>query len=89
MLVSYCRIIVQYCFLVYLYLNVKSFLDPFNSVVDKHAPHIKKVSKYKLKLKDEPRLTAGIQKIIQIKNKNFGNKCKDSLKKVEVHQIIL
>ena len=54
---------------------------------DKHTP-FKKVSKYQLKLKTQPWITAAIHKAILVKNYIFIKKCiklKDPLKKTETY----
>ena len=43
-----------------------NFLDTINSVLNKYAP-LKKVNKYKLRFKNKPWITSGIQKSIYIK----------------------
>ena len=43
-------------------------LDTINSVLNKYAP-IKKVNKYKLRIRNKPWITSGIQKAAYIKNK--------------------
>ena len=45
-----------------------NFLDAINSILNKHAP-LKKVNKYKLRLKQNLSMISGIQKSICIKNK--------------------
>ena len=49
-------------------LAAKNFLDTINSVLNKYAP-LKRVNKYKLRSKNKPWITSGIQKSIYIKNK--------------------
>ena len=44
-----------------------SFLFKFNSILDLHAP-LKKISKQKLKFRNKPWITLGLQKSISIKN---------------------
>ena len=44
-----------------------SFLAKFNSILDLHAP-LKKISKQKLKFRNKPWITLGLQKSISIKN---------------------
>ena len=56
--------------------STKKFLDKINMLLDTYAP-LKKVKKYKLKLKSKPWITLGLQKSISVKNKlltNFINK---------------
>ena len=58
-----------------------------NVVLNKYAP-LKKVKKYKLRFKNKPWITSGIQKSIYIKNKllkKFINK-KDSQSKAIFHE---
>ena len=57
-----------------------------NGLTDKHAP-FKKVSKYQLKLKTKPWITAPIHKTILVKNSLFKKyiKLKDPVKKTEAH----
>ena len=52
-----------------------------NGLLDKHAP-FKKVSKYQLKLKTKPWITAAIHKSILVKNSLFKKyiKLKDPVK---------
>ena len=51
-------------------------------------PHLKKISKYKLKFKTKPWITATLQKSISIKNALFKRyiKLKSPVKKNEVHE---
>ena len=58
-----------------------------NDLLDKHAP-FKKISKYKLKFKTKPWITAALQKSISIKNALFKGyiKLKSPVKKNKVHQ---
>ena len=44
-----------------------SFLTKFNSILDLYAP-LKKISKQKLKFRNKPWITLGLQKSISIKN---------------------
>ena len=57
-----------------------------NGLLDKHAP-FKKESKYQLKLKTKPWITAAIHESILVKNSLFKNyiKLKDPVKKTETH----
>ena len=67
-------------------LATSNFLDTINSVLNKHAP-LKKVNKYKVRFKNKPWITSGIQKSIYIKNKllkKFINK-KDPQSKAIFH----
>ena len=48
--------------------TTNNFLDTINSVLNKYAP-LKKVNKYKLRFKNKPWITSGIQKSIYIKLK--------------------
>ena len=45
-----------------------NFLDTINSVLYKYAP--RKVNKYKLRFKNKPWITSGIQKSIHVKKNN-------------------
>ena len=49
-----------------------NFLDTINSALNKHA-QLKKVNKYKLRFKNKPWITSGIQKSIYIENKLLKN----------------
>ena len=67
--------------------SLQSFFDPVNDLLKIHAPY-KKVKKYKLKFKEKPWISSGLQKSISIKNANFKkyiNK-KDPHMKEELHQ---
>ena len=67
-------------------LVTENFLDTINSVLNKYAP-LKRVNKYKLRFKNKPWITSGIQKSIYIKNKllkKFINK-KDPQSKAIFH----
>ena len=57
-----------------------------NELLDKHAP-FKKVSKYQLKLKSKPWITAAIHKSVLVKNSLFKRyiKLKDPVKNIETH----
>ena len=61
-----------------------NFLMNMNRLFDKHAP-FKKVSKYQVKLKTKPWITAAICKSILDKNSLFKKyiKLKDHVKKTE------
>ena len=63
-----------------------NFLLNMNGLLDKHAP-FKKVSKYQLKLKTKPWITAAIHKAVLVKNSLFKKyiKLKDSVKKIQTH----
>ena len=63
-----------------------NFLLKINGLLDKHAP-FKKVSKYQLKLKTKPWITAAIHKSILVKNSSSKNyiKLKDLVKNTEAH----
>ena len=64
-----------------------NFLDTINSALNKHA-QLKKVNKYKLRFKNKPWITSGIQKSIYIENKllkKFINK-KDPQTKVTLYE---
>ena len=67
--------------------SLQSFFDSANDLLKIHAPY-KKVKKYKLKFKEKPWISSGIQKSISIKNsifKKYINK-KDPHIKEELHQ---
>ena len=66
---------------------MEKFVDNMNDLLDKHAP-FKKTSKYKLKFKSKPWVTAALQKSISIKNSLFKKyiKLKSPVNKNEVHQ---
>ena len=66
--------------------STKRFLDKINMLLDTYAP-LKRVKKYKLKLKSKPWITLGLQKSISVKNKlltNFINK-KDPILNEKCH----
>ena len=67
--------------------SIENFVNNMNDLPDKHAP-FKKISKYKLKFKAKPWITAALQKSISIKNALFKRyiKVKSPVKKNEVHQ---
>ena len=67
--------------------SMENFVNNMNDLLDKHAP-FKKISKYKLKFKTKPWITAALQKSISIKNALFKRyiKLKRPVKKNEVHQ---
>ena len=67
--------------------SMENFVNNMNDLLDKHAP-FKKISKYKLKFKTKPWITAALQKSISIKNSLFKKyiKLKSPVKKNEVHQ---
>ena len=67
--------------------SMENFVDNMNDLLDKHAP-FRKISKYKLKFKTKPWITAALQKSISIKNALFKRymKLKTPVKKNEVHQ---
>ena len=62
--------------------SYKTFLEKFKSLLDTYAP-LKKLSKNKLKLKDQPWITPRLQKSISIKNQFLSKfiKLKDPNKK--------
>ena len=65
-----------------------NFFDTINSVLNKYAP-LKKVNKYKLRLKKKPWITSGIQKSIYTKNKllkKFINKKDPQIKVIFYEQ---
>ena len=66
--------------------STKIYLNKINVLLDTYAP-LKRINKYKLKLKSKPWITLGLQKSISVKNKvftNFINK-KDPVLKEEFH----
>ena len=67
--------------------SVENFVNNLNDLLDKHTP-FKKISKYKLKFKTKPWITAAFQISISIKNALFKRyiKLKSPVKKNEVHQ---
>ena len=50
--------------------SMENFVNYMNDLLDKRAP-FKKISKYKLKFKTKPWITAALQKSISIKNSLF------------------
>ena len=62
--------------------SMENFVNNMNDLLDKHAP-FKKISKYKLKFKTKPWITAALQKSVSIKNSLFKkyNKLKSPTKK--------
>ena len=64
--------------------SYKTFLEKFESLLDTYAP-LKKVSKNKLKFKDKPLITPGLQKSLVIKKQFLSKfiKLKDPCKKME------
>ena len=50
--------------------STENFVNNMNDILDKHDP-FKKISKYKLKFKTKPWITAALQKSISIKNYLF------------------
>ena len=50
--------------------SFENFLNVINSLLDEHAP-MKKVSKHRLKFRNKPWITKGIQKSIALKNVYF------------------
>ena len=50
--------------------SLQSLFDSVNDLLKIHAPY-KKVKKYKLKFKEKPWISSGIQKSISIKNSIF------------------
>ena len=67
--------------------SVENFVNNLNDLLDKHTP-FKKISKYKLKFKTKPWITAAFQISISIKNALFKRyiKLKSPVKKNEVQQ---
>ena len=66
---------------------METFVNNINDLLDKHAP-FKKISKYKLKFKTKPWITAALQKSFSIKNALYKRyiKLKSPVKKNEVHR---
>ena len=62
--------------------SYKTFLEKFESLLDTYAP-LKKVSKNKIKFKNKPWISPGLQKSISIKNQFLSKfiKLKDPCKK--------
>ena len=62
--------------------SFKTFLEKFESLLDTYAP-LKKLSKNKLKFKDKPWITPGLQKSITTENQSLSKfiKLKDPNKK--------
>ena len=70
--------------------SLQSFFDSVNGLLKIHAPY-KKVKKYKLKFKEKPCISSGLQKSISIKN-SFFKKCinkKDPYIKEELKRKII
>ena len=67
--------------------SMENFVNNMNDLRDKHAP-FKKITKYKLKFKTKPWITAVLQKPISIKNSLFRRyiKLKSPVRKNEVHK---
>ena len=66
--------------------STKIYLDKINMLLDTYAP-LKRINKYKLKLKSKPWITLGLQKSVSVKDKlltNFLNK-KDPVLKEDFH----
>ena len=66
--------------------STRMYLDKINMLLDTYAP-LKRVDKYKMKLKSKPWITLGLQKSISVKIKllkNLINK-KDPILKEEFH----
>ena len=68
--------------------SLENFANNMNDLLDKHAP-FKKISKFKLKFKTKPWITAALQKSISIKNALFKRyiKLKSPVKKNEERHI--
>ena len=66
---------------------MENFVNNMSDALDKHAS-FRKISKYKLKFKTKPWITATIQKSVSIKNALFKRciELKSPVKKIEVHQ---
>ena len=47
-------------------MSMENFVNNMNDLLDRHAP-FKKISKYKLKFKTKPWITAALQKSVSIK----------------------
>ena len=64
--------------------SMENFVDNMNDLFDKLAP-FKKISKYNLKFKTKPWITAALQKSISIKNSLFNKyiKLKSPVKKMK------
>ena len=64
--------------------SYKTFLENFESLLDTYAP-LKEILKNKLKFKDKPWITPGLQKSISIKNQFLSKfiKLKDPRKKMK------
>ena len=52
--------------------STKMYLDTINTLLDTYAP-LKRINKFKLKLKSKPWITLGLQKSVSVKNKLFVN----------------
>ena len=48
--------------------SIKIYLDKINMLLDTYAP-LKRINKYKLKVKSKPWITLGLQKLISVKKK--------------------
>ena len=68
--------------------SYKTFLEKFESLLDTYAP-LKKVSKNKIKFKNKPWISPGLQKSISIKNQFLSKfiKLKDPCKKGNPYKI--
>ena len=68
--------------------SYKTFLEKFESLLDTYAP-LKKVSKNKIKFKNKPWISPGLQKSISIKNQFLSKfiKLKDPCKKGSPYKI--
>lgn len=66
--------------------SYKTFIEKFQSLLDISVP-LKKISKNKLKLKDQSWITFGLQKSISIKSQYMSKffRLQDPLKKKEGH----
>ena len=67
--------------------SMENFVNNMNDLLNMHAP-LKKISKYMLKSKTKSWVTAGLQKLISVKNALFKRyiKFKSTVKINEVHQ---
>ena len=66
--------------------STKIYLDKINIFLDTYAP-LKRINKYKIKLKSKPWITLDLWKSISVKNKlfkNFINNKKNSILKEEL-----
>ena len=65
--------------------STRVHLDKINMLLDTYAP-LKRLNKYKMKIKSKPWITLGLQKSISVKNKLLKNYLKkDPILKEEFH----